>query len=240
MSKFAFTALLCDPREVTITADHEPGLRERKKEQTRQRLRAVALRLATERGVEHVTVEDIAAHAEVSTRTFFNYFASKEDALIGPDPTSAAELGRALAERPADEAPLESLRQLMLIRAAALAERVDDVRARMALVTGCPALQPGYLATASAFDRVLTEGIAARLGTDSSLDLYPALLVAVASSAMRTTIVTWLNSADGRALPQMIDDAFAQIAAGLPPPSKPAPKHPTPASRTPSRRRTRL
>jgi len=222
-----------------MTADHEPGLRERKKEQTRQRLRSVALRLATERGVEHVTVEDIAAQAEVSTRTFFNYFASKEDALIGPDPTSAADLGRALAERPADEAPLESLRQLMLIRAAALAERVDDLRARMALVSGCPALQPSYLATAAAFDRVLTEGIAARLGTDANLDLYPALLVAVASTAMRTTIVTWLNGADARALPQMIDDAFAQIAAGLPPPSTRAALQPTPATRTPSRRRTR-
>jgi len=140
---------------MTMTAEHEPGLRERKKLQTLRRLRAVALRLATERGVEHVTVEDIAAEAEVSTRTFFNYFASKEDALIGADPTSAADLARALADRPADEAPLESLRQLMLIRAATMAEHVDDVRARMALVIHCPALQPSYLATASAYDRIL-------------------------------------------------------------------------------------
>ena len=116
-------------------------------------------------------------------------------------------------------------------------DRVDDVRARMALVTGCPALQPGYLATASAFDRILTDGIAARLGTDADLDLYPALLVAVASTAMRTTIVTWLNGAHARPLPQMIDDAFAQIAAGLPPPP-PASPPPTSAHLTPSRRRT--
>jgi AcrR family transcriptional regulator len=225
-----------------MTAHHEPGLRERKKLQTLKRLRAVALRLATERGVEHVTVEDIAAEADVSTRTFFNYFASKEDALIGPDLTSAADLARALADRPADEAPLESLRQLMLMRAATMAEHVDDVRARMALVTHCPALQPGYLATASAFDRILTEGIATRLGIDADLDMYPALLVAVASTAMRTTIVTWLNGADAHHLPQMIDDAFAQIAAGLPPPSPaepPAVAGAARTARTPTLRRTR-
>jgi AcrR family transcriptional regulator len=226
---------------MTVTADHEPGLRERKKLETRQRLRAVALRLATERGVEHVTVEDIAAEADVSTRTFFNYFATKEDALIGPDPSSASDLARALADRPTAEEPLESLRQLMLMRAATIEERVDDMRARMHLVTHCAALQPGYLATASAFDRILTEGIAARLGTDPDLDLYPALLAAVGSTAMRTTIVTWLNGPGGRPLTQMLDEAFDQIAAGLPPPGRPgvAPAiRPARSAGTPARRRT--
>jgi AcrR family transcriptional regulator len=223
---------------MSLTVDHEPGLRERKKAETRQRLRAVALRLATERGVEHVTVEDIAAEAEVSTRTFFNYFASKEEALIGPDPSSAGDLTRALAERPAEEAPLESLRQLMLMRAAVVQHSADDVRARMRLVKSCPALQPVYLATASAFDRLLTEGLAARLGTDPEQDPYPALLVAVSSAVMRTTIVTWLAAPAGRApepLDRLVDAAFDQIAAGLPAP--PRPRAPRP-ERTTNQRRT--
>ena len=203
---------------MSLTAHPEPGLRERKKVETRQRLREVALRLATERGVEQVTVEDIAAEADVSTRTFFNYFTSKEDALIGADPWTASELARTLADRPPHEPPLESLRQLMLMRAQIIEQRVDDVRARMHLVRHCPSLQPGYLAQAAAFDRVLAEGIAARLGTDPDLDLYPALLVAVASTAMRTTIVTWLNGPGQGSLTAMIEEAFAQIAAGLPPP----------------------
>jgi AcrR family transcriptional regulator len=226
---------------MSVTADHEPGLRERKKLQTRQRLREVALRLATERGVEHVTVEDIAATAEVSTRTFFNYFASKEEALVGPDPDAAYDLARALSQRPSDESPLESLRQLMQLRAANIEERIDDVRARMHLVTHCAALQPGYLATAAAFDRILTEGIAARLGTDPDVDLYPALIAAVASTAMRTTIVTWLNTPNRRPLTQMIDEAFAQLAAGLPPPagaSRPASPSPGRTPRPSARART--
>jgi AcrR family transcriptional regulator len=215
---------------MTLTVGHEPGLRERKKLETRDRLRAVALRLATDRGFEHVTIEDIAAEADVSTRTFFNYFASKEDALIGPDPSSASDLATALAGRPDGEPPLESLRVLMLMRAATIEERVDDVRARMHLVSSCAALQPGYLATSSAFDRIIAEGVAARIGADPDLDPYPALLAAVASSAMRTTIVTWLAGTGERPITDLINEAFDQISAGLPGPA-PAPTK-TKAKRT--------
>jgi AcrR family transcriptional regulator len=203
---------------VTTTSDAGPGLRERKKAETRFRLRSVALRLAVERGVEHVTVEDIASEADVSPRTFFNYFNSKEEALIGPDPTSAAELAQALADRPAGEPPLESLRQLVLMRAAHIEEHVDEVRARMHLINSSPALQPAYLATTFAFDRILTEGIAARLGTDPVADPYPALLVAVGSTAMRATVASWLMSSGQRHVADLINDAFDQISAGLPAP----------------------
>ncbi len=229
MGKLAQRAGIYYALLMTLTAGHEPGLRERKKLETRLRLRAVALRLATERGVEHVTIEDIAAEADVSTRTFFNYFASKEDALIGPDPSSAADLALALAGRPAGEPPLESLRVLMLMRAATIEERVDDVRARMHLVRSCAALQPAYLATAAAFDRIIAEGVAARIGADPDLDPYPALLTAVASSAMRTTIVTWLARTGERSLTDLIDEAFDQISAGLPAPAPARAPAPAPA-----------
>ena len=79
------------------------SLRERKKLATRRSLRRVALDLVAERGFAHVTVEDIAEAADVSPRTFFNYFPSKEAALFGADPERVA----ALRERVVREAPGE-------------------------------------------------------------------------------------------------------------------------------------
>ena len=77
-----------------------PGLRERKKAETREALRAAAIRLFLEQDPSTVTVNDICEAARVSRRTFFNYFESKEAALFAWDQRLTDEFAAKLAARP--------------------------------------------------------------------------------------------------------------------------------------------
>lgn len=79
------------------------SLRERKKRATRNALRRSAVRLVASRGLAAVTVEEIAAGADVSARTFFNYFPTKEDAVSGWDPAMLSDMVERLRKRPAGE-----------------------------------------------------------------------------------------------------------------------------------------
>src|ERR1700757_2305730 len=91
-----------------------PGLRERKKVATRQSLSEAAMRLAIQRGLDNVLVEDIAEAAGVSARTFNNYFASKYEAICALQQDRAIRIGEALRSRPAAEPLWESVTQAVL------------------------------------------------------------------------------------------------------------------------------
>ncbi len=103
----------------------ESGLRERKKAMTRQALEAEALRLFAEQGFEHTTVDEIVAACDVSRRTFFRYFASKEEVLAHEKTMEAEEIYDLLASRPPDEHPLQSLRVVILKIASEIEDRRD-------------------------------------------------------------------------------------------------------------------
>src|ERR1700719_2009310 len=79
----------------------QPGLRERKRQQTRERLTRMAMALFHERGFEATTLDDIAAAADISRRSFFHYFASKEDVVFAWQEESTAALIAAVVARPA-------------------------------------------------------------------------------------------------------------------------------------------
>jgi len=203
---------------VTPTSPPPAGLRARKKADTRQALAAAALRLATEVGPDHVTVDDIAAAAGVSPRTFFNYFSSKEDALVGVDPDRRAELLGRLLDRPADEAPLDALRHAVIGGAETFEQRAEEWSARMRLVREHDSLVPRYAASFHDVEQVLILAIADRLGLDPEIDVYPALVVGVALTAMRVALKQWDATGHATPLVERIDAAFDAIAQGLPRP----------------------
>src|SRR5438046_5904956 len=86
-----------------------PGLRERKKQRTRETIARAARELFAERGYHATTLPEIAEAADVSTRTIFAYFPSKEDILFSDFPSMREALEQALAERPDGEDALETV-----------------------------------------------------------------------------------------------------------------------------------
>ena len=113
--------------EIVASVEPRPSLRERKKLATRRALRRAALDLIAERGFAHVTVEDIAEAADVSPRTFFNYFPSKEAALFGADTGRTEALRLRLIQQSPGETALEALRIVLIEEARARTEELREL-----------------------------------------------------------------------------------------------------------------
>lgn len=184
---------------------------------THRALAAAARELTLRRGLDAVTVDDIADAADVSPRTFFNYFSSKEQAIVGVDPTALAELAAALEARPAEESPLEALAAVLVADVDELNEVARRWLQRTELVGRYPALLPRHLEALVEVERVLVRVLAARLGSDPERDLYPTAVVAAALATLRSTMAWW--NANGRrvALADALSEAFAVLADGLRP-----------------------
>ncbi len=188
------------------------GWREQKKLKTRRALKDAALDLALERGMESLTVEAISEAAQVSPRTFFNYFACKEDALVAEAGEAAAALHGAIIERPAEEPPLRVLRAVIAQSDFFSPAYVDRERilARQKLIMEHPPLMSRQLAQYAHVERVFSDALAMRLGVDPQEDLRPDLLAAITVSVLRTTMRRW--SANGQQpLYEQIDAAFAGL-----------------------------
>lgn len=121
------------------------GLRERKKERTRQALIATALELFEERGYEETTIADIAAGADVSTRTFFSYFPSKEEILFADTEERLALAFAVIDERRPEDSPVDVLVRAMgrvFERAEHFGQVFDRaVPVRLRMVFSVPAVQ---------------------------------------------------------------------------------------------------
>ena len=192
------------------------GLRERKKLATRLALHEAALRLVAERGLDRVSVDDIAAAADVSPRTFFNYFPAKDDAVIGIDPSEPARQAAALAARPAEEPVVQALRAVERQHAAEMAEETELWPLRLQVIDASPVLIGRLAAAFGASERALAAAVAERTGTRVDVDVFPTLLAGVAAVAMRTSLHRWLAGGFTASLPDLVDEAWDAVAAGLP------------------------
>lgn len=196
-----------------MTTQAGEGLRDRKKRQTREALGRAAVRLVAEHGLDHVTVEDISAAADVSPRTFFNYFAGKEDAVLGPDPEAGARMRARILAQPAELSAAAALREALLAEVAAeLADDREHWLLRMRVVQQHPVLLARVFSGGEAVERELVAGIAERVGLPAD-DTYPLLLGAAAGAAFRVAVTRWSSTA--APLHELLAEALDLIAAGL-------------------------
>jgi AcrR family transcriptional regulator len=151
------------------------GLRERKKEQTRQLIAETAWRLFADRGFDQVTVAEVARQAEVATATVFNYFPSKEDLFYARLETFEARLVDAIGSRPVGEPVLAAFRRHLLESGGLLAqveagdlEALERVRTLHRVIAASPALrareQHVLAATADALAALLAADVGAAPG----------------------------------------------------------------------------
>ncbi|WP_329188277.1 TetR/AcrR family transcriptional regulator [Streptomyces sp. NBC_01428] len=179
------------------TAAPRPGLRERKKQRTRDALLRAALELFVAQGYERTTVDEIAEAVDVSQRTFFRYFAGKEDAALFLQRLSESHFIDAVRERPSHEAPLEALRRAVLESWDTIGEAIEAVvpielhMRTYQLIESTPALLAAHLRRSEEIEEEIARLIAEREGLDVDADPRPRIAVAVFGGVMRVTGRRW-------------------------------------------------
>jgi AcrR family transcriptional regulator len=181
--------------------------------------------------VESITVEQIAVDAGVSLRTFFNYFSSKEEAVVAGDAARTELLVDEFRARPASESVLTALRAaaLVFVDDVASEERLEELR----MMRRSPSLLQHQLAAYAAGERALAAAVAERIGQDVAEDasgdrpvgLYPSLVAATAMAGIRVAMQRWTEggSGDRAGLHGIVSAAFDTLGRGLdvaPPPER--------------------
>ncbi|MFD3697543.1 TetR family transcriptional regulator [Streptomyces sp. NPDC058646] len=199
------------------------GLRERKKRRTRDALLRAALLLFVSQGYERTTVDEITDAVEVSQRTFFRYFASKEEVAFAVQDLVESHFYAELGSRPAAEGPLEAMRNAVLAawdtveEAISEAVPVDLYMRSYRLIESTPALLAVHLRRSAELEERISRLIAAREGLDVDTDPRPRVAVAAFSGVMRVTGRLWGQGEDTSvaAIRRMTEAYLDQIGPAL-------------------------
>jgi AcrR family transcriptional regulator len=198
------------------------GLRELKKVATKDALSQAALDLAIERGLDNVTADAIAARAQVSTRTFHNYFGHKEEAILFILEKGVRGVIESFAHRDPAEPVLDSFEALFMELVESQGE-FDRMIAVSRLMAEHATLFAHHIAVYDLTSDALLSEIASRTGTDPAVDMYPRLVFQCANAVVRAAVELHINSnletdIKRTKIVSAVRDGFAQLRLGLPQP----------------------
>ncbi|GGO39475.1 TetR family transcriptional regulator [Streptomyces lasiicapitis] len=198
-----------------MSSRREISLAERKRQLVADELTEAALQLLALKGFDGVTVDEIVTSAGVSKRTFFRYFASKEDVVVQFLADMGTGMCAELAARPAGELPSEALRHTVWVPLGECAEHSDRALRVVQLILRTPALNARFLERQARWRDDLAAELVGRLGLDAGAELYPRLAAGMALNAFDAVLHLWSGS-DGAEDPAALTDrAFAVIAPAL-------------------------
>ena len=202
------------------TATSEPGLRERKRLATRRGIQRAVLTLVSDRGFDRVTVDDISAEAGVSPRTFFNYFGSKEAALIGDSlPLPPQERIDRFLSASTEGSLLEDLGELLAWSAEASEGDHELQRLRRGVLRDHPQIFGARMASLRQFESAIAEIVADRLARTTEYRGRPRaelldrglLVTLVAMAALKHAWTGWVEDSETRSLALRFRESFAAM-----------------------------
>jgi TetR/AcrR family transcriptional regulator, regulator of mycofactocin system len=182
---------------------------------SRRELELIALRLFTDQGFDNTTIEQIAAEAGVSKRTFFRYYGSKASVLWSEFDHEVDVIRAALAEVPAGVPMMEAIRRAVVAANHYGPRDVPELRMRMNLIGNVPALQSSSTVHYDAWERAISDFAAIRVGQPAD-SLYPLAVGRATLAACRAAYDRWSARADAD-LTFYLDAALAALAAGFDP-----------------------
>jgi len=185
-------------------------LPQRKRQLVRQEIARAAWLLFAERGYEDTTVAEIARAAGISRRSFFRYFSSKEDVVIGTSDALAEDVLAAFARRPAAEPPLVAIERALRPAIETRLADADESRAIISLLRESRTLRRALLERHARLEERLALLIAVRTGADMRRDPTPALLAFLARALMDTAFNVWYDQRP-RNVGAMIEDLFRRL-----------------------------
>ena len=196
-----------------------PGLREQKKQATREALRTAALRLAMEVGPDNVRVDDIADAAGVSPRTYNNYFSSREQAIVAAITTEReTRIADAVAAHPPTVGLADAVVEAVVDQ---YTKQSDSGRDALLLITTSPALRDAFVTSPTAIEHPLADAIAHRLGDTDPRAAH--VLAASVAAAVRIALERWVTPTStipgfvvlSGSLPDLLRAALAPLVSAL-------------------------
>jgi mycofactocin system transcriptional regulator len=178
-----------------------------------RKLEVIALTLFTEQGFHETTVDQIAAEAGVSKRTFFRYYVAKSDVLWNEFDAEVQTLRDLLADMPTDIPVMEAVRRAVLAANHYGAEDVPELRMRMSLLSTVPELAASATVHYDAWERTVSAYVARRCGQPED-SLYPLSVGRTVLAACRAAYERWSTRADAD-LSLYLDAALRALAAGF-------------------------